>query len=128
MESTNELGANQGSPVRPGKTPNALNCMIYGIVSASTAFFVIPGIIFAILAFAKRKKDHPTVLANPGMYKASEIHMKVGFGLAWLGIGLSGFFITYFALIISLLSYGANSYEYYDYNYDSYEYYDDYDY
>jgi len=104
IESIDNLEPAQGPPQKPGKTPNALTCMIFGIVSAASSSLVIPGIIFAILAFSKRKKDHPTVLANPGMYKASGIQMKIGFGLAWLGIGLSGFFLTYFAFIIIMVS------------------------
>ncbi len=128
IESIDNLESPQGGiPQKPGKTPNALTCMIYGIVSAASSSLVIPGIIFAILAFNKRKKDHPTVLANPGMYKASEIHMKIGFGLAWLGIGLSGFFLTYFAFIIMMVSATSSSMDYYD-SYGDYGTYDSYDY
>ena len=121
IESIDNLEPAQGSPQNPGKTPNAMTCMIFGIVSAATAFHIIPGIIFAILAFNKRKKDHPTVLANPGMYKASEIHMKIGFGLAWGGIGLSGFFLTYYIFIFAI-SAATSSYGAYD-SFDQYPYY-----
>jgi len=120
IESIDNLEPAQGPPLKLGKTPNAMMCMIFGIVSAATAFHIIPGIIFAIMAFNKRKKDHPTVLANPGMYKASEIHMKIGFGLAWGGIGLSGFFLTYYLFIFAIAA-TTSSYDAYD-SFDQYPY------
>jgi hypothetical protein len=94
----------QAAPVAGGKTPNAMGCMIFGIVAAATSWLIIPGFIFGFMALGKRKKDHPTVLANPGMYKASEVHMKVGFGLAWLGLGLSMFWILYVIMIAVAVS------------------------
>lgn len=89
---------NNNMNMQEGKLPNAMSAFIMGVVSLVTCGFVIPGIIFGIIARRKAAKDYPLFEADPVTYKKEEWKLKLGKILGLVGILLSVLYILFWVV------------------------------
>lgn len=83
--------------------PNAHNVQLLGIIAIPTMFMYWAGIVFAVMALVRYKKDLPIYKSDPVKYEVSYKRLKKGYILAWIAIGLG---VLQIFAIIALM--GAN--------------------
>lgn len=91
---------------KPGKRikfnlPNAQNVYLLGILSLVFTLAYFAGIIFAIMAIVRYKKDLPLYHSDPEKYQKSYEKLKKGYVLSWFSIGLSIFFALLIVVLIA---------------------------
>lgn len=93
-----------GTPNDKIPVPKGVVALVFGIVSISTCYSLVIGIVFGILAMSMGGKAVKLYNANPGMYKEGSFKMaKIGKILGLVGLIISGVLalIWIFALIAS---------------------------
>lgn len=92
---------------RPGKRikfnlPNAQNVYLLGILSLVFTLAYFAGLLFAIMAIVRYKKDLPLYQSDPEKYQNSYEKLRKGYVLSWVTIGLTIFLVLLLVTLIAI--------------------------
>ncbi len=87
----------------PGALPNATAVLVLGIISiVGCIFYGVPGLICGIIALALHGKDKRMYQADPTKFEASYKNSRAGFICAMIGTILSGLFMLFMIVFITI--------------------------
>jgi hypothetical protein len=84
--------------------PNAQNVHLLGIIAIPTMFLYLTGILFAVMAIVRYKKDLPLYHSDPVKYEVSFKKLRKGYVLAMVSLGIGVLMILSLVVLIAVNS------------------------
>ena len=90
------------TPVQRKMTPNAIKCMVFGIVSILSGSVIITAFIFGGMALSYAKQDKHLLQKEPELYGGAAKMIRAGRITAIIGMCVTPVWILYIWAVIAL--------------------------
>ena len=108
MNDLETLDENVKEVPKPGQrklTPNAIKCMIWGIVSIAAGGLIVTAFIFGGMALSYASQDKRMIQEDPLKYASAAKMIRAGRITAIIGMCITPLWVLYMWAVIALQSY-----------------------